>query len=199
MRAGLFATLSGGLDASASIGPGTLEDAHISVTYNPSHEEQTTVEGGARLHIPAAAGLRLSGRAGIGLGLPGISATGNIEVGGRLGLEGAVDTGITVSWSPARGLVIDAHGEFTVQPAFTFDISGIALVEAGAFGFSVELYRQQWNLASFTFGSNLTFGIRFPIHYEEGKPFQISTDDIQFIAPEINIGQTLRGLLGQIA
>ena len=89
-RVGIFATIGGGLDLSAGIGPGQLQELGITITYNPDHEDQTHIQGGARLVIPAHAGLRLFIRGSLGAGIPIVSASLGLEVGGQLGLEGAV-------------------------------------------------------------------------------------------------------------
>src|SRR5439155_27326343 len=65
-RIGIFANISGGLDLSAGIGPGQLQELRLGITYNPAHEDQTHITGGAKLHIPAHAGLRLFVRGGLG-------------------------------------------------------------------------------------------------------------------------------------
>jgi hypothetical protein len=192
---GIVAEVGGGLSATAGIGPGVIDELRLGITYNPAHEEDTTITGDAHLNIPADAGLRLAVRAGIGLGITGASATGGLEIGGTLGIEGAAEAGVHVEWSPAGGLDLRADLAIHAQPAFTFDISGYVSVRA--LGFSV--YDQTWELASFRFGSDYTFGIRMPIHYVEGQPFDISTDDIEFEVPDIDTDQLMRGLISRIA
>ncbi len=81
------------------------------------------------------------------------------------------------------------------QPSFTFDISGYVSVRA--LGFSV--YDETWELASFTYGSDYRFGIRLPVEYHEGEPFDISLDDVEFEVPDIDTNRLLRGLVGEIA
>jgi hypothetical protein len=192
---GIVAEIGGGLGATAGIGPGVIDELRLGITYNPAHEEDTTITGDAHLNVPADAGLRLSVRAGIGLGITGASATGGLEIGGTLGIEGAAEAGVHVEWSPARGLDLSANVSVHAQPAFTFDISGYVSVRA--LGFSV--YDQTWELASFRFGSDYRFGITLPIHYQEGQPFDISTDDIEFEVPDIDTDQLMRGLISRIA
>ena len=58
--------IGGGLDLSAGIGPGQLQDLNLSVKYNPAHEEDTEIHGHSALHIPAHAGLRLKESAKLG-------------------------------------------------------------------------------------------------------------------------------------
>jgi hypothetical protein len=128
-----------------------------------------------------------------------VSATAGLEIGGSLGLEGAVDASVQVNWSPARGLVLDALGQIYVEPKFKFDVSGFVNVEADLFITTITLYEKRWQLAAFEWGSGLRFGISFPIHYEEGRPFDISLNDVQFQVPDVNPRDVLSGLIDQIA
>jgi hypothetical protein len=157
------------------------------------------VEGGARLHIPADAGLRLFVRGGLGVGIPIVSAQAGLEIGGQLGIEGALDAGVQVDWMPSRGLVIDAFAQVYAQPKFVFDVTGFVLVEADLWVTTIELYSKRWQLASFSYGSDLRLGLKFPVHYEEGKPFDVSLSDVQFEVPTIDPMGTLKGLIGKIA
>jgi hypothetical protein len=198
-RIGIFASIKGGLDFSAGVGPGQLQELGLQITFNPDQPDKTHIEGGARLHIPAHAGLRLFVRGSLGVGIPIVSASAGLEVGGALGLEGAVDAGVHVDWMPARGLVLDAAGEVYVEPRFRFDITGFVLVEADLFITTVELYSKRWQLAAVEYGSGLRLGMRFPIHYEEGKPFEMSWSDVQFQIPDVSPRDVLAGLIEQVA
>jgi len=191
---GIVAEIGGGLGATAGIGPGVIDELRLGITYNPAHEEDTTITGDAHLTVPADAGLRLSVRAGIGLGITGASATGGLEIGGTLGIEGAAEAGVHIEWSPASGLDLNADVSVHAQPAFKFDISGYVSVQA--LGFSV--YDETWELASFQFGSDYRFGIRLPVHYHEGEPFNISLDDVEFEVPDIDTDELLQSLISRI-
>jgi hypothetical protein len=113
--------------------------------------------------------LRLAVRAGIGLGITGASATGGLEIGGMLGIAGNAEAGVHLDWTPTSGLVIDAYGALHAEPKFRFDVSGYVSVRVLGF----EVYGQRWELAAFEYGSDLRLGVRFPIHYAEGEPFEI--------------------------
>jgi hypothetical protein len=198
-RVGIFANITGGADLSAGIGPGQLQELGLSVTYNPDRESETHVTGGAKLHIPAHAGLRLFVRGGLGVGIPLVSATAGIEIGGSIGLEGALDAGVTVDWTPTQGLKLDAFGEIYVEPKLKFDITGFVLVEFDYWIDTATLYEKRWQLAAFEYGSGLRFGVKFPVKYEEGKPFDISLSDVQFQVPDIKPKELLGDLVKQIA
>ncbi|MFM2067038.1 MAG: hypothetical protein RLZZ584_1947, partial [Pseudomonadota bacterium] len=191
---GIVAEVGGNLSASAGIGPGALDRLAIHIDYNPAHEDATHVTGDAHLNVPADAGVRLGARAGIGLGITGASATGGIELGGSLGVAGAAEAGVHIDWTPASGLVVDAEGYLHAEPRFRFDVSGYVSVRA--LGFSV--YDERWELAAYELGSNLRLGLRFPIHYEDGQPFDVSLDDVQFEVPDVDPAAMVRQLGAQI-
>lgn len=192
---GIVAEIGGGLSAEAGIGPGVIDELRLGIEYNPAHEENTHVTGDAHLSVPADAGLRLSVRAGIGLGITGASATGGLEVGGTLGIEGAAEAGVHIDWMPSQGLELNADVNVHAQPSFTFDISGYVSVTV----LGGEVYGERWELASFTYGSDYRFGIRLPVTYKEGEPFDVSLDDVEFEVPDIDTNRLLRGLVEEIA
>lgn len=190
---GLVATIGGGLEGYASIGPGQLTEAAVEVTYNPSHEENTKVTGTAKFRVPAEAGLRLYIRAGIGLSVGIARVAGGIEIGGALGIEGAAEAGVTVNWTPTEGFKLDAQASLSVQPKFKFDVN--AYIEAVLDLWVTELSKEwKWNLYSFEWGPAFKFGVKFPVHYEEGKEFNISLDDVQFEKPDISVGDIAKGI-----
>jgi hypothetical protein len=147
---------------------------------------------------PAEAGLTLAVDGGLGVGIPLVSATAGLRVTGRLGLSGAARAAVNVDWSPAQGLAIDSVAEVLVQPRLRFDVTGFVLVELDLWLTEIELFREDWDLASFEFGSAMTFGVRFPLRYREGRPFELSLADVEFIAPEIDVPDLLSGLIDQI-
>ncbi|HEU0216902.1 MAG TPA: DUF4157 domain-containing protein [Stellaceae bacterium] len=197
-RIGIFANISGGLDVSAGIGPGELQELKLGITYNPAHEEDTHVTGGAKLHVPAHAGLRLFVRGGIGAGIPVVSAEAGLELGAGLGLEGALDTGVQIDWSPATGLVLDAEASVYVEPKLKVDLSGFVKVEADLLVTTIDLYDKKWQLAGFEYGSGLRFGVAFPVHYQEGQPFNLSLDQVKFQVPDINPKAMLTDIIGRL-
>ena len=193
---GLVATIGGGAEAYASIGPGQLTEASVEVKYNPADEENMSVTGNAKFRVPAEAGLRLFIRAGIGLSVGIARIAGGIELGGALGIEGVAEAGVTVNWSPAQGFKLDAEASLSVQPKFKFDVN--AYVEAVLDLWITEFRKEwKWNLYSFEWGPAMKFGVKFPVHYEENKPFDISLDDVKFETPDISVGDFAKGI-GQL-
>jgi hypothetical protein len=197
-RIGVFATISGGLGVNAGIGPGQLEKLSLKVTYNPAHEEDTRVQGAASLHVPAHAGLRLFVRGAIGAGIPIVSAEAGLEIGATLGLEGALDTGVEVDWTPTKGLTLDANASIHVEPKFKVDVTGFVTVDADLLLTTINLYEHKWDLAGFEYGSGLRFGVAFPLHYQQGEPLDLSLDKVKFDVPDINPKEMLSDLMSRI-
>jgi hypothetical protein len=196
-RIGIFATIRGGLNLVAGIGPGQLLGTGVEVRYDPDREDATTVEGETRLLIPADAGLRLFVQGGVGAGIPLVSATAGIELGGQLGLAGALTAGVHLLWTRSRGLVMDAEAGLSVQPRFRFTADIFALVTAGIGPFTKELYSQKWAVAAFEYGADLRFGVVLPVHAENGS-FDFSFDRMRFEYPSIDPGQIARDVLKQV-
>jgi len=195
---GIQLNVGGGLDLNAGIGPGQLQEVEVDVTYNPAHEDDTNVHGHAALHIPAHAGLRLNVHAALGVGIPLAKVEGGIELGGSLGVEGALHAAVDIDWTPKKGLVLDASAEIYAEPKLKFDVTGYVDVVVGVGWLSKTLWEKRWELAAIEYGSGLRFGLKLPVHYEEGKPFNVSLSDIQFMVPDIDPKAVLKGLMDKI-
>jgi hypothetical protein len=44
----------------------------------------------------------------------------------------------------------------------------------------------------------MRFGLKLPVHYEEGKPFNVSLSDIQFETPKVDPVDVLKGIFDKI-
>ncbi|GAB2765058.1 hypothetical protein GCM10027275_02910 [Rhabdobacter roseus] len=184
---GLVATIEGGIDFNAGFGPGKLEALSATVNYKPGQEDSITLNGHGKFVIPADASLRFFGRAGVGLSVGIASVSGNLELGGAVGIKGAAEAEVDVNWAQSTGITLDATGRIYVEPALKFDLN-LVLVARALF------LRKEWkkNLAQKEFGSGLRYGLEFPVHYEEGKPFDLTLDNVRVIRPEISIGEAMK-------
>jgi hypothetical protein len=195
-RIGVFATIGAGFAVDAGIGPGTLENLAVGIEYNPDHEEATHVVGTGSFVIPASAGAHLRVSGGIGAGIPVISAEAGIDLTGPLDLAGEARADARVDWTPATGVVLDAVGSIFVSPRFEFDVGAHVNVTADLLFKTLHLYHEEWNLAHYEYGSNLRFGIEFPVHYADNEPFAMSLDDVRFTVPSIDPLAVVGGILG---
>jgi hypothetical protein len=120
-------------------------------------------------------------------------------VGGEIAIEGAARAGVDVTWTPSEGVDLTAEAEISAQPKFKFDVTGSVLVEADILVDTIELYSKKWQLASFEYGSDLRFGVKFPIHYKNGELSDISVDSLEFEIPDVDPSAILTDLVAQIA
>ena len=197
-RIGIFATIGGSLKFDAGIGPLKLRGLHLGIDYDPQDEDATHVYGGGEIACPAHAGLRMEVHGGLGAGIPVVSATAGVEIGGELGLKGEAKAGVDVDWSRQKGLDLKAEGSITVQPTFKFDVSAYVKVEADLWVTTINLYENHWNLASFEYGSGMEFGITFPVHYTEAEGMNLALEQIQVKKPDIDPMSVLSGLMDKI-
>lgn len=194
---GIVATIDGGLDFDAAVGPGQLKDVFGQIEFNPSHPENTRISGGAKFVIPAHAGLKLKAALGIGLSIGPASVTGGIQIVGGLGLEGEASAAADLAWSPTTGFEFNALGEIEVHPKFTFDVNAFIKAELDLWVTDIS---KEWtkNLASFSYGPDLQVKVSLPIHYKDGEPFDVKTDDIKVTYPEISISDIAGGIADKV-
>ena len=197
-RVGIFASVRGGLGLEASVGPGQLQKLELGVVFNPDRPEETRIDGGAKLVVPAEAMLRLFVRGSIGAGVLVVSAEAGLEVGGGLGFRAAFEADTNVEWTPTKGLQLSARAALFAEPVLRFDVKGFVTVELDYLVGTEELYGKTWNLKEYSLGSGMRFGVEFPVRYEEGTPFRLSLDDLKFTRPEIDAKKVLSELFNQI-
>ena len=192
---GLVARISGGLAARYQFGPGEIRDMVVRAAFDPLEEPMNTELGAeARLVIPAEAGLELYVRAGIGASVAIASATGGITVTGGVLLRGGLDAGVRLTY--ARNLLtFDANARISVQPVLTLRIEADFVIEAVVGG----SWRFPYELASYSYGTGLEFGMLAPFHYQSDQPLRLpQASDIQWIVPDINVSALTDRIAGQV-
>lgn len=192
---GLVAEIGADLKARAGIGPGQIRQLKVKAAFDPAKEEsQFEFSGGGELFVPAFAELALGVHGGIGLSIAIASATGGIELVTALGLHGALSAMVQITYQNSQ-FAVDAVTELSAQPSLKFDVNAYVKVEASLIFTTIEVYRKDWNLASKEWGGGLKIGLRFPVHYVFGQPFELSLDQVEFIVPEIDVKQAVKDLL----
>jgi hypothetical protein len=172
--------LAAGLRFKVGYGDGILGGS-IGITYNPSHPDDTVIHGALHLHASAYASLLLETEVGLALGVPGASISANVVLGGELRIDANLDDDVQINWTPAQGVVIDNTLRASLEPALLVHLSVNIVGTLGPF--SHEFWRT--NLADWRWGSGLHMALTWPIHYEDGRPFQPSVDDIHIEKPNM--------------
>jgi len=189
---GLVAEIGADLKVRAGFGPGQIRKLKVAASFDPSNEaSKFEFSGGGELYVPAFAELALGVHGGIGLSLAIASATGGIELVGALGLQGALSANVQIQYLNNQ-FTVDAAAELSAEPVIKFSVNAYVKVDVILIG---EVYRKDWKLASKDWGSGLKIGLRFPVHYEFGKPFELSLKQVEFIVPDIDYKKAVKDLL----
>ena len=192
---GLIAEVGGSLKASAGIGPGTLGLRAKLAPFDPTQEEQPLdFSAGATLNIPAFAELAFGIYGGVGLSALVAEATGGIKLVASVGLRGALTAEATLSIQNGQ-ISVGGVLELKVQPSLKFEVKAYVSVELDLWLKTIDVYSEEWELASKEWGSGLTFGLRFPVQYVFGQPFDFSVDQIEFIYPDLDVTDVVTALL----
>lgn len=195
-RVGIFATVGGNVKFDAGIGPVKLRNTKLAVNYSPQHEDQTTVSGTAQVHCPAHAGLRVAINGGVGAGIPIVSATVGLELGGTVGIKGEATLDVNVDWGANKPFSFSTEGKLSVQPTIKIDLAAFAKVEADLLIDTITLYEERWNLAGYEWGANQAFEVSFPVNYTEGKGLDLDLDKISVKAPDIDPIAMVKDMIG---
>jgi hypothetical protein len=190
---GLVARLGWHLDAFANLGPGTLQQLELGIEYSPEHPENTVVTGHGLFVVGAEAGLQLKVNASIALDALVGGVEGGMVVSGKLALQSNASAGVDINWTPSSGLVLDAKFSETMSPVFKFYLGPFVRAWLGPFDWEWEE-----ELANYKFGSGLELGVDFPIHYKEGEGVNVNEDEIHFRRPDINVFDTIKGLVNSV-
>jgi hypothetical protein len=182
---GIVATVGAALSADYWFGPGEIRDGVITASFDPLEDDTNLdLHAGARLIIPAHAGLTLTARLGLGLSAAVATLTGGVDLGAGLGLDGGFDAALDLHF--ARGvLTLDATAGISLQPAFVFTVGVDFTIDT-----LVHTWTWERELARYRFDSGLTFGMAVPIHYATNEPFRLpSAQDIRWTVPNIDLGE----------
>jgi hypothetical protein len=192
---GLVAEIGADLKARAGFGPGQIRQLKVKASFDPAQEESAfEFAGGGELYVPAFAELALGVHGGIGLSLAIASATGGIELIGALGLKGALSAMVDIAYKNNQ-FSVDSMAELSAQPVIRFEVNAYVKVEVSLIFTTIEVYRKDWKLASKEWGSGLKIGLRFPVHYVFGQPFELSLSQVEFIVPDIDAKKAVKDLL----
>lgn len=193
---GLVFRITGTLGVDYGIGPGRIEDLHLSAAFNPFDENPNLeLEGGGRLVIPASAGFTMSVRGALALSAGIASVSGGLTASARVGIDINATSDLTMSYRQGR-YVVDNIARIVAQPVLDFGLE--ANIEAEALR-GAYTYHQGYQLASYRLGSNMQFGVEAPFHYASDEPFRApSLDQIRLIRPDIDVSSIMRGMLARV-
>jgi hypothetical protein len=192
---GVIANLSAALDARAGIGPGQIRHSRIIAAFDPMKDlAGATFQASAELYVPAHAEIAVVLSGGIGVSLLIVKALGGVSATGEVGLVGALAIPIDLKYVAGKFSVTGA-AELLAQPRLRFHLDAFIKVQADLLVTTIDVYTKNWRLAAFEWGSGFQIGLRFPVHYAFGEPFNLSLNQIEFVAPQIDARKLVTDLL----
>jgi hypothetical protein len=195
---GLVFRITGSLAVDYGIGPGRIENLHLTAAFNPFDENPNLdMEGGGRLVIPASAGFTASVRGALAVSAGIASVSGGLTASARVGLEVNASNNLALAYRNGR-YSVDNTARIMAQPVLDFGLEANIEAEAGVGALSYN-YHKGYQLASYRMGSAMQFGVEAPFHYASDEPFRApSLDDIRFIRPDIDVSSLMDGLLRRV-
>jgi hypothetical protein len=188
---GLNVVISGSLGYHYKIGPGQLENVKIEAAFSPLEDDpDIDITAGAKLSIPAEAGLSARIKAGLSIDAFVASVSGNIIVTGSATLRGGASAEAKVHYTKQR-FSFDAAA--AIEAGLILGLSLDASVEAKAgFGWLSVSTEKVWNLASYQYDTGLKAGMKAKFHYASDEPFKApSLNDIEWITPNLDGGKLI--------
>ena len=169
--------LGGSLNAYVRTSPFTLQDVRLEVFYDFDDPNATTVEGNARLHMDAQAGLEGSLQVGLSARVLVIRGGGEIELTVGAMLDGQLDAVVRPSWNIQDGFAVTARIDAVVSPTVYVDLGGRIFVELDALIGSIDVWEsERLDIARKELPLDIELGARASATYRE-KPHNSFTYD----------------------
>ncbi len=185
---GIFAFVDARLSFDAFVGPGTLENTTVSVTFDLDKPQEAVVDGTAAFVVPAGAGFTLD----IGGGLRARAAVayvqGRVGLDARLGLLALARADVNLHWTQNEGLSLAASAHAEARPQF--EVGANASVTAGVDLGITEIDKTwgPWRKQLGSFGPEMAVGVTVPIAWSEQAGLDFNTDKIEITRPDIDFG-----------
>jgi hypothetical protein len=189
---GIFGFVDAKLNFDAFVGPGTLNDTKVKVTFALDKPEEAVVDGNAAFVVPAGAGFTLD----IGGGLRARAAVGYIQgrvgLDARLGLEAEARADVLLHWSQSDGLSLAAKAHAEAHPKFDVGVNASVTAGVDLLVTSVEHTWGPWRKQLGSFGPEMAVGITAPIAWSEKGGLDFSTDKIEITKPDIDFPAVMK-------
>jgi hypothetical protein len=189
---GIFGFVDAKLNFDAYVGPGTLNDTKVKVTFALDKPEEAVVDGNAAFVVPAGAGFTLD----IGGGLRARAAVGYVQgrvgLDARLGLEAEARADVSVHWSQIEGLSLAAKAHAEAHPRFDIGVNASVTAGVDLLVTEVEHTWGPWRKQLGSFGPEMSVGITAPIAWSEKTGLDFSTDKIEITKPDIDFPAVMK-------
>ncbi|HEX2202280.1 MAG TPA: DUF4157 domain-containing protein [Longimicrobium sp.] len=192
---GLIAEIHAKLGVRSRFGPGVLRGIVVEGTYSTREGAKAPEAGGpaaagtgdpaaapepsfavsGEFFLPAGAELVVIVGGGVGLAALIAELTGGIDLVGTAGAYSTVSVRPRFQYKDGK---YSFRGTAELQAALvaTLGVDAYAAAEVGIGWLSKEVWRKNWNLASFTWDPGISLGLQATMDYTLGEPFEPKLD-----------------------
>ena len=192
---GVFGFISGSVRGYATVGPATLDDTHVDITYMLGNPDSAEIHGESHLNFGMEAGLELSLSGGLGVGAAVADLTGEVGITAALVLSVEAGADLDVNWSPQAGLEIDMALRGTASPSFRVGVFGRVAASVALYG---EVWSERWDRTLAEFGSGLELSIVQPASWDEENGLDLDFANAEFTYPDFDIEEISSNIMDQI-
>ena len=156
------------------VGPGVLTGIKANVRFSPLEDNPDfSFKLTAKASIPAGGGI--VGKVGADAVLDALvaEAGAGLSVEARAGLEGKAELGAEINYAKDR-FSVDALASIGGNIVLSASLNARVYAEAGVWRFKVRT-EKIWELASRRFPTDLSLGLKLPLHYDSVDGFKMPT------------------------
>ena len=183
---GIFGFVDARLNFDAFVGPGTLQNTQVNVTFELDKPEEAVVDGTASFVVPAGAGFTLDIGGGLRARVAVAYVQGRIGLDARLGLLAEARADVNLHWTQAEGLSLAASAHAEARPQFEVGVNASVTAGVDLLVTEVEHTWGPWRRTLGSFGPEMAVGVTMPIAWSERAGLDFSTDNIEITKPDID-------------
>ncbi len=176
--------LSGELNAYIHTSPLILTDVVLAVYYEFDNPQATRVDGNARLHMDAQAGISGALELGLSARVLVLRGGGRIVLTVGAELDGNVDLVVHPSWNVSEGFAVTGELDAVVQPVVFVSLDGYLYAEIDALIGSIDVWEsERLNLADERVPLDIRVGATAEASYHQFPRGELTYSGINWVVP----------------
>ncbi|MFW5834676.1 MAG: hypothetical protein ACOCYE_11320, partial [Pseudomonadota bacterium] len=183
---GIFAFVDAYVRFEARVGPGELQDTHVTATIDLDRPQEATVEGNARFYVPAYTGLTLDLGGGLRARLAVAYVQGRVGLEGELGIEADASAAVNVQWNPTAGFALRTEVDANARPKFRVGVNASVSAGVDVLVGRIEKTWGPWQRTLGEFGPDMELGVTFPVTWSEQNGLDLSLDNMTVRRPQLD-------------
>ncbi|WP_462160135.1 eCIS core domain-containing protein [Pseudoalteromonas sp. GB56] len=176
--------LKGELNAYVHTSPLILTDVGLDVYYEFDNPQATRVDGNARLHMDAQAGVAGELELGLSARIVVLRGGGRIAVTVGAELDGNIDLSVHPSWNVSEGFAVTGELSAVVQPVVYVRLDGYLYAEIDALIGSIDVWEsERLNLADERVPLDILVGATAEASYRQLPNSELTYSGINWVVP----------------